>query len=50
MDSLDSLCDLIEDYVKFTISIAKCECVGDLKHLQKILPDANSYLNVRFVF
>lgn len=46
MDSLEDLCKLVEDYVKFMISVAKDECAEDLQKLKRVLAQADDYLSV----
>jgi asparaginyl-tRNA synthetase len=46
MDSVEELCNFVEDYVKFIISVAKNECSDDLQKLKRVLPQADDYLNV----
>ncbi|KAI6182307.1 putative asparagine--tRNA ligase, mitochondrial [Aphelenchoides bicaudatus] len=49
MDSLDDLCNMVEDYLKFIVSVAKNECAEDLQILKRVLPHKREYLNTELI-
>lgn len=48
IDSLDGICSLVEDYIKFIVSVVKQECTDDVLRLQQLLPNSEPYLSVSF--
>jgi aspartyl/asparaginyl-tRNA synthetase len=46
IDSLDTICSLVEDYVKFIIATARNEWLKDAERLDKFLSEGEHYSKV----